>query len=300
MLPDLNDMIVSDEPVNSLYRMEVISRLTQDSSDISESQRMAAMSLPRDLSPKVRELAKSFQKGSTSEVATANAAIDHLRALGFRYTLEPGVYEGPGALDDFLFDRRVGFCEHFSASFATLMRAAGIPSRIVIGYMGGEWSNRGGYMIVRQSHAHAWTELWLEGTGWTRVDPTAALVPARMSLDPRTLLASMEEQERQRSSFIWQSSQAIRLWWDDIEYRWYNTVISFDEEAQIAWLNWLGPRPNTRTGAAAAQHRIHRFDTRRSRLLAEPSCTLRRSLGARLAEPGAKAGQAGRPASAGA
>lgn len=240
MLPDLNDMIVSDEPVNSLYRMEVISRLTQDSSDISESQRMAAMSLPRDLSPRVRELANSFQKGSTSDVATAQAAIEHLRALGFRYTLEPGVYEGPGALDDFLFERRVGFCEHFSASFATLMRAAGIPSRIVIGYMGGEWSTRGGYMIVRQSHAHAWTELWLEGTGWTRVDPTAALVPARMSLDPRTLLASMEEQERQRSSFIWQSSQAIRLWWDDIEYRWYNTVISFDEEAQIAWLNWLG------------------------------------------------------------
>ncbi|MFM2178868.1 MAG: protein-glutamine gamma-glutamyltransferase [Verrucomicrobiota bacterium] len=240
MLPDLNDMIVSDEPVNSLYRMEVISRLKQDSSDISESQRMAALSLPRDLSPRVRELAKSFQKGSTSDVATAQAAIEHLRALGFRYTLEPGVYEGPGALDDFLFVRRVGFCEHFSASFATLMRAAGIPSRIVIGYMGGEWSTRGGYMIVRQSHAHAWTELWLEGTGWTRVDPTAALVPARMSLDPRTLLASMEEQERQRSSFIWQSSQAIRLWWDDIEYRWYNTVISFDEEAQIAWLNWLG------------------------------------------------------------
>lgn len=240
MLPDLNDLLVSDEPVNSLYRMEVISRLTQDSSDISEVQRMAALSLPRDLSPKVRELAKSFQKGSTSDVATAQAAIEHLRALGFRYTLEPGVYEGPGALDDFLFERRVGFCEHFSASFATLMRAAGIPSRIVIGYMGGEWSKRGGYMIVRQSHAHAWTELWLEGTGWTRVDPTAALVPARMSQDPRTLLASMEEQERQRSSFIWQSSQAIRLWWDDIEYRWYNTVISFDEEAQIAWLNWLG------------------------------------------------------------
>lgn len=240
ILPDMNDLLMSDERVNSLYRMEVISRLSQDSSGLSRSQRLAALSLPPDLSPQVRELAQSFQKGSRSDVATAQAAIEHLRALGFRYTLEPGVYEGSGALDDFLFQRRVGFCEHFSASFATLMRAAGIPSRVVIGYMGGEWSARGGYMIVRQSHAHAWTELWLEGTGWTRVDPTAALVPARMNLDPRTLLASMEEQERQRTSLIWLSTQAIRLWWDDIEYRWYNTVISFDEEAQIAWLNWLG------------------------------------------------------------
>lgn len=240
ILPDLNDLLVSNESVNSLYRMEVISRLTQDSSDISPSQRLAALSLPRDLSPKVRELAKQFQKGSQSDVATAQAAIQHLRDLGFRYTLEPGVYEGPGALDEFLFERRVGFCEHFSASFATLMRAVGIPSRVVIGYMGGEWSARGGYMIVRQSHAHAWTELWLKDTGWTRVDPTAALVPDRMTLDPRTLLASIEEQERQRTSLIWRGTQAIRLWWDDIEYRWYNTVISFDEEAQIAWLNWLG------------------------------------------------------------
>ncbi|MCA1962908.1 MAG: transglutaminase domain-containing protein, partial [Prosthecobacter sp.] len=102
-------------------------------------------------------------------------------------------------------------------------------------------SARGGYMIVRQSDAHAWTELWLEGQGWTRVDPTAALVPERVTLDLRTLLAGgQEELQRQRSSLLWQTLSSTRLWWDSIEYDWYNSVISFDEEAQIAWMNWLG------------------------------------------------------------
>lgn len=240
ILPEISDLLMSDEPVNSLYRMEVISRMTQDSSEISPAQRQAALRLPATLSPRIRELAQQFRKGAKSDLQIALAAVEYLRAQGFQYTLEPGTYEGPGALDDFIFQRRIGFCEHFSAGFATLMRAAGIPSRIVIGYMGGEWSPRGGYMIVRQSDAHAWTELWLENSGWTRVDPTAALVPGRMNLDPRTLLAGVEEQERQRNSLLWRGTQELRLWWDGVEYDWYNTVISFDEESQIAWLNWLG------------------------------------------------------------
>jgi hypothetical protein len=186
-------------------------------------------------------LAQQFKKGAKSDVQIAQAAVELLRAQGFQYTLEPGTYEGPRALDEFLFERRIGFCEHFSAAFATLMRAAGVPARIVLGYMGGEWTERGGYMIVKQSDAHAWTELWLEGTGWTRVDPTAALVPGRMDLDLRTLLMGGEaELERQRNSLWWRGMQTLRLWWDSVEYDWYNTIISFDEESQIAWMAWLG------------------------------------------------------------
>jgi transglutaminase-like putative cysteine protease/uncharacterized protein (DUF58 family) len=238
---EVNDLLVSDEPVNSLYRIEVTSRLTQDSSKISNRQRAAALLLPENLSPRVRELAQQFKKGAKSDVQIAQAAVELLRAQGFQYTLEPGTYEGPRALDEFLFERRIGFCEHFSAAFATLMRAAGVPARIVLGYMGGEWTERGGYMIVKQSDAHAWTELWLEGTGWTRVDPTAALVPGRMDLDLRTLLLGGEaELERQRNSLWWRGMQTLRLWWDSVEYDWYNTIISFDEESQIAWMAWLG------------------------------------------------------------
>lgn len=240
-LPDADDTLTTTQNVDSLRRFEVFSRVTQEAGTLSDSQRRAALRVPQGISSRLRELAQQIRGSGFTNAQIAQRAVAHLQRQNFQYTLEPGVYEGPQALDEFLFERRVGFCEHFSGAFATLMRAAGVPSRIVIGYMGGEWSQRGGYMIVRQADAHAWTELWLEGQGWTRVDPTAALVPARMTLDLRTLLAGGEEElERQRGSFLWRSFTNLRLWWDSVEYDWYNSVISFDEESQIAWMNWLG------------------------------------------------------------
>ncbi len=242
ILPDFDEVMTSPHPVENLRRFEVHSRLSQETGELTPEQRQAALRLPSQLSPRVRELARQFQQESGGkDITTAQIAVRHLQEQGFEYSLEPGAYQGSRALDQFLFERKVGFCEHFSAAFATLMRAAGVPARIVIGYMGGEWSERGGYMIVRQSDAHAWTELWLEGQGWTRVDPTAALVPERVTLDLRTLLAGGEaELQRQRGSLLWQVVTTARLWWDSIEYDWYHGVIAFDEEAQIAWMNWLG------------------------------------------------------------
>jgi protein-glutamine gamma-glutamyltransferase len=240
ILPDMSDTLVSPDPIHSLRRIEVVSRLRPDSIELTPEQRQTALTLPRSLSAEVTALARRFKAAGKTDLEIAQTAVGYFQAQGFQYVLDPGVYEGPGALDEFLFKRKVGFCEHFSAAYATLMRAAGIPARVVIGYMGGEWSPRGGYMIVRQSDAHAWTELWLEASGWTRVDLTTALVPGRMNLDLRTLLAGDGEQERQRNSFFWRGSQEMRLWWDGVEYDWYNTIIKFDKEAQIAWLTWLG------------------------------------------------------------
>ena len=240
ILPDMSDMLVSVEPVNGLKRIEVISRLTQDSIELTPAQRETALKLPRSLSPQVKQLAQQFKQAGKTDLKIAQSAVGYFQEQGFQYVLDPGTYQGSGALDEFLFDRKVGFCEHYSAVFATLMRAAGIPARVVIGYMGGQWSPRGGYMIVRQSDAHAWTELWLEGRGWTRVDLTAALAPGRMDLDLRTLLAGEGELERQRNSYFWRGSEAIQLWWDGVEYDWFNSVINFNEESQIEWLTWLG------------------------------------------------------------
>ena len=240
-LPDVDDTISTTQTVDSLRRFEVYSRLNQEPGSLTPTQRGQALRLPGRLSPRLRALADQIRGTGLSNEQIAQRAVAHLQAQKFEYSLDPGVYEGPGGLDEFLFERRVGFCEHFSAAFATLMRACGVPARIVVGYMGGEWSERGGYMIVRQADAHAWTELWLEGRGWTRVDPTAALVPARMTLDLRTLLAGGEEElERQRGSLLWRSLSSLRLWWDSVEYNWYSSVISFDEEAQIEWLSFLG------------------------------------------------------------
>ena len=91
-------------------------------------------------------------------------------ASGLEYTLEPGV-TSIDSVDTTLFDTQKGFCGHFASAYATMMRAAGVPARIVTGYLGGEWNPVGGYFIVRQSEAHAWTEVWLDGQGWTRIDP---------------------------------------------------------------------------------------------------------------------------------
>src|SRR5690606_13368344 len=95
------------------------------------------------------------------------------------YTLTPPLL-GEHPVDDFLFNTRSGFCEHYASAFAFLMRAAGIPARVVTGYQGGEVNPIGGYLIVRQSEAHAWVEVWLEGRGWVRIDPTAAVSPLRV------------------------------------------------------------------------------------------------------------------------
>ena len=101
------------------------------------------------------------------------------RQEAFYYTLQPPLL-GPNAIDDFLFGTRRGFCEHFAAAYVFLMRAAGIPARVVTGYQGGEINPIDGYFTVRQSDAHAWAEIWLANQGWVRVDPTASVSPTRI------------------------------------------------------------------------------------------------------------------------
>ena len=116
--------------------------------------------------------------------ALVQAALERLRTGGYSYTLEPGVY-GEHTADEFWFDRKEGFCEHIASAFVVLMRAMDIPARIVTGYQGGELNAVDGFWVVRQSDAHAWTEVWLAGHGWVRVDPTvgrgARAAPARSS-----------------------------------------------------------------------------------------------------------------------
>ena len=105
--------------------------------------------------------------------------FDAVSEQPFYYTLTPPLLGGE-IVDDFLFRTRQGFCEHYANAFVFLMRAAGVPARVVTGYQGGEMNALGGYMIVRQSDAHAWAEVWLAGRGWVRVDPTGAVAPNRV------------------------------------------------------------------------------------------------------------------------
>ena len=117
--------------------------------------------------------------GNSGDEELIRRILRHFNQEPFHYSLN-APYLGVNSVDEFLFDSRTGFCEHYASSFAVMMRMAGIPARIVTGYQGGWFSELGNYMLVRQSDAHAWTEVWLSGSGWTRVDPTAAVSPLRV------------------------------------------------------------------------------------------------------------------------
>jgi transglutaminase-like putative cysteine protease len=145
--------------------------------------RTLALRLPEGYNPRTLALARRWRQevgpsGRTADSALVKRALDWIRA-DFVYTLDAPPL-GRHSVDEFLFRSRAGFCEHFSSSFVVLMRGAGVPARVVTGYVGGYRNPVGGYWLVRRSDAHAWAEVWLEGRGWVRVDPTAAVAPERI------------------------------------------------------------------------------------------------------------------------
>ena len=141
------------------------------------------LTLPRDFNPRTIAWAAALRERPDLQGADAHrfadALMTHIRANEYIYTLEPGTY-GRDAIDDFWFDRRAGFCEHFASAFVVIMRALGVPARVVTGYQGADQVIVDGYYVVRQSNAHAWAEYWQAGDGWVRADPTAAVAPWRI------------------------------------------------------------------------------------------------------------------------
>jgi transglutaminase-like putative cysteine protease len=143
--------------------------------------------LPYGYNPKALAAGLALRKLS-DPTARVNAVLRQFREQPYSYTLEPPLL-GRHSVDEFLYGTRAGFCEHYSGAFVFLMRAAGIPARVVTGYQGGEINPIDGYLTVRQSDAHAWAEVWMQGRGWVRVDPTAAVAPERVR---RNLAAAVE------------------------------------------------------------------------------------------------------------
>jgi transglutaminase-like putative cysteine protease len=205
----------------------------------AEAQLQRALQLPRGLNPRAQELARRWRAEGTNDAALVRAALDHFNRENFRYTLEPPLLTSSNGIDEFLFETREGFCEHYAGSFVFLMRAARIPARVVTGYQGGEYNDVGGYYIVRQSDAHAWAEVWLSGQGWLRIDPTAAIAPTRIE---RGLAESVQNTAAlpfmARSAPQW--LRELRLNWDAVANRWNQWVLGYDSELQFAFLTRLG------------------------------------------------------------
>lgn len=193
--------------------------------------------LPDDTNPRARALAQSWIVDDPSGATIIARAMDYLRSQPFFYTLTPPAL-GAQPVDEFLFETREGFCEHYASAMTVLLRAAGLPARVVMGYQGGELNGFGGYYIVRQSDAHAWTEVWLEDEGWVRVDAVAAVAPERVALgstrygSDRGFIASAVL----GNSWLRQGMLA----WDTMNTRWRTWVLGYGPEVQRALLNRLG------------------------------------------------------------
>ena len=240
-LLNYDDQLVGAEPLNEPTSFEEVSythsRTTQP---LDTAARRQDTELPSARNPRTHALAQTLLARAGSDAALVEETLDYLRKGGFVYSLEPERL-GPDAIDDFLFKTRVGFCGHYASAFVVLMRAAGVPARVVTGYLGGEWIPYGGYLLVRQSEAHAWTEVWLTGRGWTRVDPTAVVEPERLR---RGILDLMPQELSARARLLHASPWLAQLLqrWDAANAWWTAHVVRFDYDAQLGLLARLGVR----------------------------------------------------------
>lgn len=194
----------------------------------------AALELPPQGNPRARALVQKWTRLKPEPEAIIAKALSFLKVNGFSYTLRPTPLQGD-SIDDFLFRTRNGYCEHFASAFAFLMRAARVPARIVGGYLGGERNPFGNYLIVRQSDAHAWVEVWLPKTGWTRIDPTSAIAPARVRQGSAAALPPAERPIYLSSQFL---ARLYRFWkpvqfaWDRVNTGWNLWVIGYSRGRQ--------------------------------------------------------------------
>lgn len=235
---------ILDQPVTELLRFEAVS---YPSFQHGPSERAPGLeeylALPNGYDPRTLELAAELQRDprylGADNAQWVAVVMERLRSGGYRYTLEPGVY-GQHSADEFWFDRKLGFCEHIASSFVILMRALNVPARIVTGYQGGEKNSVDDFWTVRQSDAHAWTEVWLQGQGWQRVDPTSAVAPARTGTlerltPPRGVIAT---------ALLGNMSPALavnlRAAWDAVNNRWNQWILNYTQTSQFDLLKNIG------------------------------------------------------------
>jgi hypothetical protein len=214
----------------------------------------AALQIPRNRNPESVTLAHKWRAASATPDQFVETALNYLRNQGFSYTLNPPPL-GHEPIDDFLFRTRKGYCEHYASAFAFLMRAAGIPARVVAGYLGGELNPYGEYLIVRQSDAHVWVEVWLPGKGWVRTDPTLAVAPQRVEQglaaalppDERTVFGSLDALGPLAKYWT-----GIRFGWDALNNQWNKWVLGYSSSRQKTLLAKFGLQAGTRKGLAIA------------------------------------------------
>jgi transglutaminase-like putative cysteine protease len=234
-------------PVRNRVRYEISSSLGYRYGQLeSEAMLQRALRLPRGFNPRAVELAGTLRARSATQAQLIDNALNLFRTQLFFYTLVPPPL-GRHSVDEFLFETRRGFCEHYASAFVFLMRAAGVPARVVTGYQGGEMNPLGDYLIVRQSEAHAWAEVWLQGEGWVRIDPTAAVSPARVEIGIAAALPRTDPLPLSvRGDIEW--LRQMRLTWDATANAWNQWVLGYTPDRQVLLLQSAGVKtPSWRT-----------------------------------------------------
>ncbi|MBT8098566.1 MAG: transglutaminase domain-containing protein, partial [Gammaproteobacteria bacterium] len=206
--------------------------------DLSQYMRGWYLDLPEDSNPRTVEFAKTMLTAAGSKTDYINDVIRMFNVEEFYYTLRPPEL-GINSVDQFLFETRQGFCEHYASAFAVMMRAVGIPARVILGYQGGEINPMGGHLIVRQSDAHAWAEVWLAGAGWVRIDPTAAVAPQRIEVG---FTGSLFDGAGDRWGMAMPSEllHRLQLTWDALNASWNDLVLGYGPEKQESFMKLLG------------------------------------------------------------
>ncbi len=250
---------------NSLYQLtqyQVTSSTHFKFNTVFDNELQEALKFPKISNPKTYQLGKSWQNSLSDKQQIVTAGLNYFKDNPFYYTKQPdAMVVNPS--DEFLFDKKRGFCEHYASSFVLLMRSAGVPARVVTGYQGIERNDVGDYYIVRQSNAHAWAEVWLDEnssgkTGWVRVDPTAMIPPERIEADIfQTYLGRLNfstlnipelpELSEQQKNLLYNAYNQLRQAIDAIKHTWNNWILGYDQSKQSLLLTLMGLSANGQT-----------------------------------------------------
>lgn len=252
-----DNRLLLQSPLHQRARFELRSYpATATGQDEDQHRLTEALRLPANSNPRSLELARRIADDATHPKEILDRVLAEMKTLDLTYTLEPPLL-GTHSVDEFLFDTRLGFCEHFAAAFVVLMRAAEVPARVVTGYQGGEINPVDGSLVVRQSDAHAWAEVWLPQRGWVRVDPTALAAPQRIESGLTAALprdGDLRGLMRPAADLL----LSIRYHWEALTNAWNQSVLGYNDEVQRDLFKELGFREpdwrllSTLLGASAA------------------------------------------------
>ena len=231
--------LITDDVINQPLRYKLNSATNYAVEQNYRTELVEALQLPADVNTQAVELGKSLREKFNSSSQITAAALDYFSTQNFTYTLQPPVLNSTHPVDQFLFQTRRGFCEHFSAAFTVILRAAGIPARVVTGYQGGDLNPLGDYFIVRQRDAHAWTEVWMDSKGWVRIDPTSVVAPDRIT-DGSDEIFEQSETRQPLFSYSNPLFNSIRYSLDWANNRWTQWVINYDHKRQNNFFSNLG------------------------------------------------------------